>query len=109
MSEFADFLDVIAERVAERIISRLRDGEPGMQHQHASPLGPRRHCAAVRRRLTKGEAGASIVGRKHLLSPAALAEELQRTRRPLKAHSGSLADTSVRSELERELRLAKRR
>jgi hypothetical protein len=49
--------------------------------QAKSDLGPRRHCAAVRRRVAAGLDGASIVGRKFLLSPAALEEELARRSR----------------------------
>jgi hypothetical protein len=51
--------------------------EPMVDQQH-SALGRRRHCAAVRRRRAEGADGAEIVGKKHLLSRAALAEELAR-------------------------------
>lgn len=44
--------------------------------QDSSPLGRRRHCAAVRARVARGQAGAAIVGRRHLLSPEALREAL---------------------------------
>jgi len=72
-------LDELVERLAARVVERLRAGEPGMVEQGASPLGTRRHCTAVRRRLDHGEPGAAIVGRRHLLTAAALAEELGRT------------------------------
>lgn len=41
-----------------------------------SPLGRRTHCRIVRERRAQGKGGAEIVGKKHLLSPEALAEEL---------------------------------
>lgn len=44
--------------------------------QRESPLGNRRHCAAVGARLAAGKPGAAIVGRRHLLSAEALEEEL---------------------------------
>ncbi len=43
--------------------------------QDQSALGPRRHCAAVRRRMTENKPGAERIGRRYLLSPAAYAEE----------------------------------
>ncbi len=49
-----------------------------MVDQQHSALGRRRHCAAVRRRRAEGAGGAEIVGKKHLLTRAALAEELAR-------------------------------
>jgi hypothetical protein len=78
-------LDELADRLAARVVSRLRDGEPGMVDQAASPLGARRHCAAVKRRLARGEGGAANVGRRFMLTPEALHEELERAstrRRP---------------------------
>jgi hypothetical protein len=44
--------------------------------QASSPLGPRRHVARVRARVAAGLDGASLVGRRALLSPKALEEEL---------------------------------
>lgn len=69
--------------------------------QRASALGSRRHCAAVRRRLAKGEPGAAVVGRRHLLSAESLAEEL----RGLKGPRRSAGPESVGSELRRALSL----
>jgi hypothetical protein len=46
--------------------------------QQHSALGPRRHVSAVRRRVAAGDKGAALVGRKALLSPDSLAEELAR-------------------------------
>jgi hypothetical protein len=56
--------------------------------QAGSPLGSRRHCAAVRRRVAQGLDGAAIVGRRHLLSPAALAETM-RAPKPKKSQQPS--------------------
>lgn len=69
-----DLADLLAERIAHRLLANDR---PGWIDQSQSPLGPRRHRAAVRRRLSVGEEGASRVGRRHLLSADALAAELQ--------------------------------
>ncbi len=61
-------LRALAEQLATPTVDML--------DQRHSPLGKRRHCAAVRRRIDDGQFGANIVGRKHLLSPDALAEEM---------------------------------
>lgn len=58
--------------------------------QSESPLGPRRHIAAVRRRLRAGTEGAGQAGRKYLLSPEALAEELGRPVEPKSDETDSL-------------------
>jgi len=111
-------LDELAERLAARVAERLRGGDPGMVEQTGSPLGNRRHCSAVRRRVARAEPGAAIVGRRHLLSPEALSEELTRvsTRRAPPEPAESAADKlrrdlnlpparkkSVADELRREL------
>ena len=71
------FIDQVAERVAAIVLRELRGSElAAMVDQKASPLGSKRHCAAVRRRLDTSMPGAAKVGRRHLLSPAALSEEL---------------------------------
>lgn len=44
--------------------------------QGSSPLGRRRHVAAVRRRVDAGDEGAAMVGRRAMLSASALADEL---------------------------------
>lgn len=104
--ELAALGEAVAARVAALVVERLTNGAPGMVAQDASPLGRRRHCAAVKRRLASGKPGAAIVGRRHLLSPEALADELARVsgQRP---PAVSPASGSVRAELERELRLVK--
>ena len=61
--------------------------------QSRSPLGPRRHIAATRRRLSDGAEAAGQSGRKYLLSPAALAEELGRsTNKPIPSEVDEVAD-----------------
>jgi hypothetical protein len=97
-----------AERVAAIVLERLHLGMPGMIDQASSPLGRRRHCTAVRRRRDRGEPGASIVGRRHLLSPEALSEELRRASgRPRSTAAQSPGAGSVRAELAAELRVLK--
>lgn len=49
--------------------------------QTKSPLGSRRHIRAVRARLSAELPGAGKLGRRFLLSPQAVAEELQCTGR----------------------------
>jgi hypothetical protein len=78
MAELDGLVDVLAEAVADRVVRKLMAGQSDHVNQAASPLGPRKHCAAVRRRLEAGEDGAAVVGRLHLLSRAALADELAR-------------------------------
>lgn len=95
-------IGVIAEAIAERVAARLLAGErPGWIDQAASPLGRRRHCAAVRRRVAAGEPGAAILGRRHVLTAEALGEEM-RVGKPKAKPTGT---QDVRAELERELRL----
>jgi hypothetical protein len=53
-----------------------KDSPTDLIDQVASPLGNRRHCAAVQRLVAAGKPGASIVGRKHFLTPEALQAEL---------------------------------
>lgn len=100
-----EILDELAQRVAAVVVERLRGGDPGMIDQSSSPMGRRRHCTAVKRRVARGEPGAAIVGRRHLLSPEALSEELGRVSGKPGAPHASASAGSVRAELERELRL----
>lgn len=74
MLDMQPIIDAIADRVAERLLR----AQERMVSQANSELGARRHRAAVKRRLESGEGGAAIVGRKHLLTPEALREELAR-------------------------------
>lgn len=64
----------------ESINAKLDSGEliGGYVNQEQSPLGRRKHCKAVRRRLAAGEDGAARIDRVHLLSRDALKEELRR-------------------------------
>jgi hypothetical protein len=70
-------LEVIVARAVRRALNAAADD--GMISQAGSPLGPRRHADAVKRRLAAGLPGAAKVGRRYLLSPDALTEELSRT------------------------------
>ena len=89
----------LAPALARAIVAELRDGE-GMVDQTSSPLGARRHRAAVKRRLVAGEGGAAVVGRRHLLSREALTEELERvTRRPVKEQGAPPSAESLAAEL----------
>jgi hypothetical protein len=101
-------LEVLADAVAAKVVERMSAGQPGWIDQHASPLGPKKHCAAVRRRVAKGLADAATVGRRHLLSPAALSEELasqSRRHRGAQAEAVARPAGSVAAELAAELRL----
>jgi hypothetical protein len=90
-------LHALAEAVAQ--LDNDTDGHAWID-QASSPLGPRRHCAAVRRRIGQGMDGAAIVGgRRHLLSGEALADEMAN------GTTSNLAKPSVIAELERKLRL----
>jgi len=80
-------LDTLADLVAAKVVDRLRAGEaPGMVDQSASPLGRRRHIAAVRRLVALGEPGACQVGRRYLLSRERLDAELAAMGKPLPAN-----------------------
>jgi hypothetical protein len=70
-------LEPVLDALADKIVSRLTAGtRADMVDQAMSPLGRRRHIAACRSRVARGEAGAAIVGRRHLLSRDALRAEL---------------------------------
>ena len=71
------FFEALADAVAERVVRRLTAETATWTDQTRSPLGRKRHCLAVRRRIDQCEGGAHVVGRKHLLSKDALAAELQ--------------------------------
>jgi hypothetical protein len=74
-----DLLDALADAVANRVVDRLRSGATaGMVDQAGSSLGRRRHIEAVRRRVAAGEPGAVQLGRRYLLTQAALEEEARR-------------------------------
>lgn len=106
-SELEGALALLAREIAREVVAALRAGEaPGMVDQSASPLGRRRHIAAVRRRVGAEEGGAAIVGRRHLLSREALEAELAAVaKRPRKAKTAPvdvLAELRTRYGLERK-------
>lgn len=106
---FDALLDELAERLADRLEARQKQGAAGMVGQETSPLGRRRHCAAVRRRISANLPGAAIVGRRCLLSPEALSEELNRASGAKRTRSveseASTTQSPARAELDRQLRL----
>lgn len=75
--ELGSFLDALVAAIADRVVERLGGEHEGWASQSESPLGSRRHRTAVCRRMAAGLPGAAKVGRKHLLSRDALAEELE--------------------------------
>ena len=72
----AAFARELAPLVAREVVAQLRSGNVDMIDPVSSPLGRKRHCAAVRRLVASGTPGAAIVGRRHLLSADALQAEL---------------------------------
>jgi hypothetical protein len=99
LGDLAAALRSAADALDER--ARLAETERSeWVEQSASPLGRKRHCAAVRRRIEQGRDGAAIVGRRHLLSPGALREVMgEHGRRVDEPKAGAVQD------LERALRL----
>jgi len=81
-SALDDVLATFARLVAQEVVRELRSGPSDLVSQANSPLGKRRHCAAVRDRVTRGDAGGCIVGRVYYLTPAALQEELAKGKAP---------------------------
>jgi hypothetical protein len=72
-----DMLEELFGRFAALVGEQIRNGNvSGVVDQSESPLGPHRHCAAVRRRIAQKEGGANRLGKKYLLTQAALQEEL---------------------------------
>lgn len=70
MTDLETFLDALADRIAARVADRLLAGDtPGVVDQHSSPLGRRKHIAAIR----SGELRGRQVGRRWLAS----AEDVQ--------------------------------
>ncbi len=73
-------IDARLERIERRLAkcdAPLPSGGEWVDQQK-SPLGRRRHCAAVRRMKAEGDARVFVRGRRHLMAPEALAEELAR-------------------------------
>jgi hypothetical protein len=90
----------VAADECERLAAEQSQARHDWIDQRRSALGAKRHNAAVRRLLAQGLPGAAVVGRRHLLSTAAHAEELRRTPPNKKPKIPSLGD-----ELRAELRL----
>jgi hypothetical protein len=64
--------------MADALAGQLeRSGAAGYVSQKQSPLGSRRHRAAVERRIEGHAGGAYRVGRNHFLTSEALVEELR--------------------------------
>lgn len=102
----ADALEAQAAVLRALALDAAKSSPSDMIDQTSSPLGNRRHCAAVQRRVSKGLPGASIVGRKHYLSPDALEQELAQAK-PAKARRTAPANdvpTPI-DELDRKLKL----
>jgi hypothetical protein len=69
----------LIEAIADAVVDRLQRAQQKMIPQGPrSDLSPKRHREAVKRRMRNGEGGAGIDGRKHLLTPEAIREELAR-------------------------------
>ena len=75
MLRVSDLRRLIAEAVGA-----ANDSEQ-LVDQRSSPLGPKRHAAACRRRMREDLPGASKVGRRWLMTRSALNEELAATGR----------------------------
>lgn len=74
-----DLLMPYLREFAHEVAAILRGADGDMIDQTHSILGPRRHIAAVKRRLRAGDlANAAHVDRRYLLSPGAYREELQK-------------------------------
>jgi hypothetical protein len=75
LAVFAPLLDALADRFIDRWLAATNSR---MVAQTGSPLGPRRHRAAVKRRVANNEGGAAIAdrGRRFMLTHEALREEL---------------------------------
>jgi hypothetical protein len=82
VSALDDVLATFARLVAAEVVRELRSGPSDLVSQAASPLGKRRHCAAVRARVSRGDPGGCVVGRTYYLTPAALQEELAKGKAP---------------------------
>lgn len=108
------FGSAFAKQVAKELARELRAAnDSDWVSQHDSPLGNRRHCAAVRRRVGRGCTDAVIdIGRKRfLMSREALKDEmlaLNSARVPVKADpvsvNASECDTGVSTVRDRLLR-----
>ncbi len=115
------FLDHVVRRLDRSIRNIVRNelvGEdPRWVDQHHSVLGPRRHCAAVRRRMQNGELGWRMKDRDtFLLSQESIAEELGALSERAKAKAlkrrlppGETSEADAGDELERRIAEVRRR
>ena len=99
-------VSLLADAVADRVVERLTAGSHSdFVDQAGSPLGRRRHIAAVRRMVAAGQPGAGVVGRRHLLSREAAESELAAVaKRPKKSRAeqvDELAELRERYGLEK--------
>lgn len=85
-----------------RLLEQLAPPADEWVSQAETPLTKRVHCALARRLSAEGHSGASIAGRRHLLTRAVISEHLRGLPAPKKAPTVSAAP-SVVEELEREL------
>jgi hypothetical protein len=73
-----ELLSLGVKSLAREIARELHDADDsGWIPQHKSPLPPRVHCAAVRRRMRLGDPDAQKKGKTHFLTRAALDEEMR--------------------------------
>lgn len=76
--------EALARKLEKVMRAELRGESPRWIEQAFSPLGPRKHIQAVRRRVAEAESqgipsvdlGAAVMGRRYLLTPESMAEEL---------------------------------
>ncbi len=109
LRQAGELLRPLAREFVRLIVGELRSGE--LQAQQGSPLGARRHRAAVQRRIKAGLGGAYVVGRELLLTREALLEELRTMTGPKPGLRKAKADPALealRAETERELRSLRR-
>lgn len=99
LGQIAEILEAGARRARE-LDAEARAERRDWVDQAASPLGRRRHVTAVRRRTAAGDAGAAMVGRRALLSAAALEQELAAlSARPKKAEPEATGPDALRRRL----------
>lgn len=105
----ADFArqDALSRKIERVVRAELRGVDPRWIEQAFSSLGPRKHIQAVRNRIAEAEKrgidptelGAAIYGRRYLLTPESMAEELGRAK-PLAAKRRADNDTNDDAEAE---------
>lgn len=101
--------EALIRRLDRLVRAEVRGVDPRWVEQAFSPLGPRKHIAAVRRRIAEAEAagrpstelGAAMRGsRTYLLTPESIAEELARREPPKKRRVNEDADAEERAYAE---------